>query len=397
MKTTTQLAAAAALVLAATATTTSAGVANADRSDPDYRVEALEALAGPRAFGAAINNRRLVAGASTTDTGKLHATIWRGGGPKDLGTLGGPEASSAVLWPGVNDDGVVVGVSQTDDVDPNNESWSCGAFLPARVGYACVGFVWRDGRMRALPTLGGTHGFATDVNNHGQIVGWAENQVEDPECDPVSGQVLQFRAVRWDRYGRHTTELPPLAGDGVSSATAINDKGRVVGISGACDQAVGRLSARNPVVWDHGRPRLLPDLGGIAWDTPMAINERGDAVGFVNRSAADGRSFRPLPVLWTAAGRLHELALPDGYTFGQALGINKRREVVGVALSADFSQCTAMLWRDGKALVLQEEVRRTPLDLCNANHINDRGEITGEATDRDSGKAVGFLATPDRD
>lgn len=393
MKPTTQLAAAAALVLVATATMTCAGVANADRPGPDYRVETLDALAGPRAFGAAINNSGLVAGASTTDTGKLHASIWRDNKPKDLGTLGGPETSSAVLWPGVNDDGVVVGVSQTDDVDPNNESWSCGAFLPARVGHACVGFVWRDGRMRALPTLGGTHGFATDVNNRGQIVGWAENEVEDPEC--TGGQVLQFRAVRWDRYGRRTTELRPLAGDGVSSATAINDSGRVVGISGACDQAVGRLSARNPVVWDHGRPRLLPDLGGLAWDTPMALNERGDAVGFVNRSAADGQRFRPLPVLWTADGTLHKLELPNGYALGQALGINKRREVVGVALSADFSQCTAVLWRGGKTVVLQEEVRRTSLDLCNANHINDRGQITGEATDRDTGKAVGFLATPD--
>lgn len=376
---------------------TSAGVANAHRSEPDYRVKAVDALAGPRAFGAAINNRGLVAGASTTDNGKLHATIWRHGEPKDLGTLGGPDASSAVLWPGTNDGGVVIGVSQTDDVDPNDEPWSCGAFLPARIGYACVGFVWRDGEMRALPTLGGTHGFATDVNDHGQIVGWTENQVVDTGCDPESGQVLQFRAVRWDHYGRRTTELRPLAGDQVSSATGINDKGRVIGISGSCDQAVGRLSAKNPVVWDHGKPRLLPDLGGLAWDTPMAINARGDAVGFVNRSAADGRSFRPLPVLWTAAGKLYKLKLPDGYPLGQALGINKRREVVGVALSPDFTKCTAMLWRDGKAVVLQKEVRRTSLDLCNANDINDRGQITGEATDRETGKVVGFLATPDRD
>ncbi|WP_109505301.1 hypothetical protein [Nocardioides speluncae] len=380
------------LVAAGTATATSSP---ADQGpDHRYRVSILDALSGPRAFGAAINSRGLVAGASTTDNGKLHATIWRHGEPVDLGTLGGPDASSAVLWPGTNDAGAVVGVTQTDDVDPNDEPWSCGAFLPARIGYACVGFVWRHGEMRALPTLGGTHGFATDVNNRGQIVGWAENQVEDPDCNPESGQVLQFRAVRWDHYGRRTTELPPLAGDGVSSATAINDDGRVVGISGICDQAVGRLSARNPVVWDHGKPRLLPDLGGLAWDTPMAINERGDAVGFANRSAADGQSFRPLPVLWTADGKLHKLALPDGYAFGQALGINKRREVVGVALSPDFTKCTAMLWRDGKMVVLQDEVRPTSLDLCNANHINNRGQITGEATDRDSGKVVGFVLRP---
>jgi hypothetical protein len=33
-----------------------------------------------------------------------------------------------------------------------------------------------------LPTLGGTHGFATGSNNLDQIVGWAENTVRDSSC-----------------------------------------------------------------------------------------------------------------------------------------------------------------------------------------------------------------------
>ena len=36
--------------------------------------------------------------------------------------------------------------------------------------------------MTRLPTLGGTHGFATGTNNLGQTVGWAENTVLDPTC-----------------------------------------------------------------------------------------------------------------------------------------------------------------------------------------------------------------------
>ena len=64
-------------------------------------------------------------------------------------------------------------------------------------GYQCLGFVWEDGVMRPLPTLGGTNGFATGANNKGQIVGWAENTVHDPTC--VAPQVLQFRAVVWGR------------------------------------------------------------------------------------------------------------------------------------------------------------------------------------------------------
>lgn len=84
--------------------------------------------------------------------------------------------------------------------------------------------------MRPLPTLGGTNGFATGTNNKGQIVGWAENTVHDPTC--VAPQVLQFRAVAWGPKEGQIRELPPLPGDTVSAATALNDRGQVVGISG---------------------------------------------------------------------------------------------------------------------------------------------------------------------
>lgn len=49
--------------------------------------------------------------------------------------------------------------------------------------------------MRPLPTLGGTHSFATGTNNRRQTVDWAETTVRDRSCVPP--QVLQFRAVVW--------------------------------------------------------------------------------------------------------------------------------------------------------------------------------------------------------
>lgn len=358
-------------------------------STPRFSYEALRPLAGSTAIGASINAHGLVAGTSTTNGTAKHATVWLNGKARSLGTLGGPGSSSAVLWP--SSGRVIAGITQTDKPDPNNESWSCGFFLPARPGYACVGFAYVDGKMRALPTLGGPNGFAAGANSRGLVAGWAEENVRDSSC--VGTQVLRFRATVWDVRTLRPRELRPLRGDSVSAATGVNDRGRVIGISGACDQAVGRGSAREPVVWDHGKPRALTDLGGIAWDTPMDLNEDGDIAGFVNRSAADGTSLRPLPVWWTASGRLHRLTLPSGFTFGQALGINARRHVVGVALSEDFSQCAAVLWKsDTKPIVLQDQTGR--LQPCDANAINDRGQITGDATDVKSGATVGFLATP---
>ena len=127
-------------------------------STPRFSYETLRPLAGSTAIGTSINAHGLVAGTSTTSGTAKHATVWRNGKARSLGTLGGPGSSSAVLWP--SSGRVIAGITQTDKPDPNNESWSCGFFLPARPGYACVGFAYVDGKMQALPTLGGPNGFA---------------------------------------------------------------------------------------------------------------------------------------------------------------------------------------------------------------------------------------------
>lgn len=361
--------------------------APAQAGAPGYAVVPLAPLSGRAAYGASINDRGLVSGTSSTRVGTTHAVLWRDGTAVDLGTAGGPGASSAVLWPAKNNSGLVVGVTETNDPDPNDEAWSCGNFMPRLLGRACRGFVWRDGHMRTLPTLGGTHSFATGANARGQVVGWAENAVRDPSCTDT--QVLQFRAVVWSPGRYIPTELVPLTIDSTSAATAINDNGLVVGISGECDKAVGRLSAAHAVLWRDGQPTRLEDLGGLAWNTPMAVNNEGVAVGFVNPSAADGTAFRAVPASWTPDGTIHQLALPAGYVYGQALGINDGDTIVGVGYTSSFD-CAALVWSGGRARVLTDQT----LDLCSANDINNRGQVTGRAHDPVTDADVGFLATP---
>ena len=115
----------------------------------------------------------------------------------------------------------------------------------------------------SLPTFGGNQGFATGINGRGQVVGWAETTIQDPTCN--TPQVLQFRAGLWDTQLSTMTELPPLHGDSTSAATAINEVGQAVGISGDCDVAVGRFSARHAVLWDHGTATEIANLGGTSW------------------------------------------------------------------------------------------------------------------------------------
>lgn len=362
-------------------------------SESRYEIDTLASLGGPVSRGSSINNRGWVAGfSSVTATGARHATLWRDGVPKDLGSLGGPERNSSVQWPGQNNKGMIVGISQTAIPDTLEEQWSCDGFLPAS-DRTCVGFVWEEGVMTPLPTLGGDHGFATGVNSRGQVVGWAETRVKDPTCD-VPQQVLQFRAVLWEPKKGTKRELPPFPGDSTSAATAINEKGQVVGISGECDVAVGRFSAQRAVMWDKGEVKNLGSLGGISWHTPMAINERGDVVGFSNPPGDPNGEFNVRAFIWTKKGGMKPLGTLDGDTTSQALGINSRGEVVGISCKIN-NVCRGFLWEKGVMKELTKLMGTSyPDSIAAGQHINDAGAITGRVVIKSTGRSLAFVAKP---
>jgi probable HAF family extracellular repeat protein len=386
----------AAALLAGAVATGGAGASQVRSGHVQYRVSNLPALGGTSSVGFSVNNRGWVAGRSNLAGNQTrHATLWRKGRLTDLGTLGGP--NSAVLWPVKNVRGIVTGVAQTNEPDPLREKWSCGFFFPATTGTGvrCLGFRWRNGEMTPLPTLGGTHGFATGSNNRGQVVGWAENTVHDPTCEQP--QVLQFRAVVWGPRDDQVRELPPLpGGDTVTAATALNDRGQVVGISGICDQAAGRFSAIHSVLWEHGTPIEIGDLGGVAWNTPMAINQFGEVVGFANASAADGGNLNPRAFLWIRGQGVVNLGAVPGDVTSQATGINKWRQVVGQSCDVN-DNCRGFFWQNGVMQDLNDLAPGYDDVITTANDIDDLGRITGQAFDADTGQFVAFLATPVRD
>ncbi len=354
-------------------------------------------LGGTNRRGLAINNRGDVAGFSTLPGNALrHAVLWRGGELTDLGTLGGPGTNSSVAWAGLNDHGTIVGISQTDTPEPLGESWSCSAFFSAATstGRICLGFVWANGVMTALPTLGGNNGYATASNNRGQAVGWAETLVHDPTCN--GNQVLQFRAVMWEPKRNRVRQLRPLPGDSTSAATAINERGQVVGISGDCDVAVGQFSARHIVLWEGDRVTQIPHLGGTNWHTATAINERGTVVGFSNPPGdQNGTLFIAHAFLWSARSGTRDLGTLPGDQTSQANGINARGQVVGVSSGPGGSR--AFLWHDGVMADLNTLVGPGFADrLVSATDINDAGQITGRLLEAGTGLTLPFVATPRR-
>jgi probable HAF family extracellular repeat protein len=166
----------------------------------------------------------------------------------------------------------------------------------------------------------------------------------------------------------------------------------VVGISGDCGDAVGSVSARNMVLWTHGVPERLPDLGGKAWNTPMAINGRGVVVGFANSpDAADPLDFDVRAFRWTRGRGTEPLGtLHDGET-SQALGVNEAGQIVGTSCGAT---CRAFLHEHGQLRDLNDLV--APVEgewLRFAGDINNFGIIVGQYQTT-AGLRGAFVAIP---
>ena len=361
-----------------------------------YQVVNLPTLGGTAAGGNSINNRGWVAGTSNLEGDQVaNAALWLNGSPVKLGTLGGP--NSAVAWPVKNDNGVIVGISETGQTNPLGERFSCPGFFGTPItGHSCQGFRWQNQTMTALPTLGGYDSYATGANNHGQIVGWAENNVHDPTCF-TTRQVLQFRAVIWGPKDGQIQELPPFGQDSTSAATAINDQGQVVGISGDCYKAVGSFSARHALIWENGVPKDIGNFGGIAWNTPTAINNQGMVAGFSDFPGDSDGTPNFHAFFWTGSGPLVDLKTLSGDSFSLAFGLNNKNQVVGQSLDANGNS-RAFIWQNGTMNDLNGLVPDGSPFLIYANDVNDRGEIAGQACYPDqcaAGQTFAFLAIPD--
>jgi probable HAF family extracellular repeat protein len=297
-----------------------------------------------------------------------------------------------------NTAGIIVGISQTADPEPLGELWSSANFYstPNNVGYINLGFVWEGGPMRGLPTFpGGHNGFATGANNLRQVVGWAENGVHDPTC--CCQQVLQFRPAMWTLGPPDQIhELPLIPDDTSGAATAINDNGQIVGISGICDRAEGRHTAKHAVLWENGGVTDIGNLGAQWWNTPTAINQRGDVVGFAGDPAfVEGEVLHAF--IWTREdGIRHLKPLPrrvPAHVDSEAYGINEARQVVGVSCGADG--CRAVIWDHSSVPTDLNDLKGSYFaHLETAKDINDKGEITGRAIDPITGVLTAYLAVP---
>jgi probable HAF family extracellular repeat protein len=297
---------------------------------------------------------------------------------RPLGTLGGK--NSSINWNGINDRGESVGMSETSVLDPNGEDL-CGFGTHA----TCLPFLWQNGVMHALPTLGGNNGQASAINNRGQVAGYAENGIVDSTCPAGITNNRVDLPVLWDK-GK-AQPLSTIGNDPDGVAFGINNQGQAVGYSGTC------TAANYAVLWENGAATSLADLGtpgAIAY----AINGHNQIVGQGVNS--DGTA---LAAIWeNNTVRSLGILLPgDAAAF--ATSINNKGQVVGSSFDFSGNWSHGLIWENGRMFDLNQLFpARSNLYVISASNINESGQIAGMAVEMagpNAGNIVhSFLATP---
>jgi probable HAF family extracellular repeat protein len=355
---------------------------NAQGTPPqNYKVIDLGTLGGSLSIAFGINDRGFVEGFSTVPgDASLHAFVWHDGVMVDLRTLGGPN-SQAIFGP--NESVQVAGVSETSTPDPYGEDF-CGF----GTHLICVPFFWQAGIMKPLDTLGGNNGQGQDINNRGEIAGWAETKTPDPFCP--APQILQFKPAIWKNS--EIKKLRTFPGDLEGVAFSLNDQGQAVGASGACaafDPDYGvPLQPQHALLWEQGKIVNLGSLGGTVNNAAFVINNAGQVGG---TSGLPGNSINHA-FLWQN-GHITDLGTLPGDIDSGALGVGGN-QVVGASFDASGNS-RAFLWESGAMFDLNALISSgAPLFLLQASAINSRGEIVGFALETDTGNIHAFLAIP---
>ena len=226
-------------------------------------------------------------------------------------------------------------------------------------------FLYTGGQMSALPTLGATYAAAYAINDAGQVVGVSATATGDEHAFLYTN-------------GR-MTDLGTLGGD-TSTASGINNRGVVVGYS---YNGAGNFLG---FVYRQGRMTALGTLGGD-WSTADAINDKNQITGQAyTRNNFEAHAYRFANGTMTDLGTL-------GHFYSWGLGINNSGTVVGYASIADNSNHAVISTNGAPVQDLNNMIPTgTGWILSEAAAINDAGQIAGYGSIH--GATHAFLLTP---
>jgi probable HAF family extracellular repeat protein len=259
----------------------------------------------------------------------------------DLGTLG----YNTTMGYGINANGQIAGRSTLQQTVPVTQGCP-----PRRKCFSHVyhAFLWSNGTMTDLGTLGGTFSEARALDT-ADVVG----------TSTLSGTSFTPTHAFLDHNG-HMTDLGTLGGS-CSYAYALNDLGEVVGQ--ACT-----TSNQHAFLWSNGKMTDLGTLGGLT-SSASGINSSHQVVGSSETSTTFSSTMHAF--LWSN-GKMTDLGTLGG-SDSIAYAINNAGQVVGYA-SPPNSSVHAFLYSGGKMTDLG-----VFFDSSVAEAINTSGVVVGTA------------------
>src|SRR5260370_45735 len=221
--------------------------------------------------------------------------------------------ASLANW--INDQGQVMGVALNDVLD----AFSILGSGDGKTSTQTRGFLWQNGRMHDLGTLGGPDTFAIFLNQRGQVAGMSYTS-DIP--DPTSG-------------------FPPM----------------------------------DPFLWENGK---IKDLGNFGGTNPLGLfsgfisglNDRGQVTGTMTLAG----DHTPHAFRWNGE-KLSDLGTLGG-SFAVSYGLNNVGEIVGMAGLPGDNVFHAFLWRNE----VMTDLGTVDGDACStAQNVNSIGQVVGSS------------------
>ena len=331
---------------------------------PQYVVVDLGTLGGSMSFAQAINNYGQIVGGSSLP-----------GDPVDA--LGNPIVHAFLYSNGLLTDLGTLGGDSSYANAINDAGQVAGvSFLPGNPmtygDFTRHGFLYSGGAKTDLGTLGGPFGSAAlGINNAGQVVG---------DADLPNGSLRGFL------YSNGVMQQIPMPAADYSVAFAINNYGLVVG---------GMRLASN---FDYhaftfdSRTQQLTDLGTLGGRFCQAVSVN-DAGWIAGESSLPGPPDAESLHAFVYQGSMVDLGTLPGDTYSSAAHINAAGQVVGWSVPADFNTYRGFLWSNG---VMQDLNALIPANsgwqISFASGINDFGQIVGVGVRNGQSHAVLLIA-----
>jgi probable HAF family extracellular repeat protein len=283
---------------------------------------------------------------------------------------------------GINDSGQIVGYSDTDP-----DTW----YGPQHA------FLYEDGVMKDLGTLGGTSSAAYGINNSGQVVGWSDNSSGESHAFLYEDGVMK--------------DLGTLDGGSRSSASAINNSDEIQIAGAGTYNSIGQTYA---FLYDSANGmKGLGTLGGSnSWAN--GINTSGRVVG-AGTYDSDGHYHAflykdgKMNDLGTLASKENQMSWANDINdFDQVVGRSDNdvtSETISLCSVSYACYNTAFLYQNGELIDLgtrtHPDNKGIAWNLEAAHGINNKGQIVTEGWWKEADGYTytysGLLLTPTSD